>query len=162
MPFADAAREHLDDVFRFVLYTTGDRLVAEDVTADTMERAFRHRSKYDPRRGSARTWLLAVARSAIIDHYRREQRRVRSEQLAASGRQTADSAGISDALSAALEEALRALSASDRELIALRVVLDLDGPTTARLLRISPSACSTRLARALTRLELEMPNHACL
>jgi DNA-directed RNA polymerase specialized sigma24 family protein len=33
------------------------------------------------------------------------------------------------------------------------VVLELDGPTTARLLGISATACSTRLSRALKRLE---------
>jgi DNA-directed RNA polymerase specialized sigma24 family protein len=37
--------------------------------------------------------------------------------------------------------------------IALRVLLELDGPTAARLLGISPTACSTRLSRALHRLE---------
>jgi len=40
--------------------------------------------------------------------------------------------------------------------IALRVLLDLDGDTAARVLGISPTACSTRLSRALKRLEERM------
>jgi DNA-directed RNA polymerase specialized sigma24 family protein len=40
----------------------------------------------------------------------------------------------------------------------LRVVLDLDTETAARLLGISPTACSTRLSRALQRLEEELTN----
>ena len=52
-----------------------------------------------------------------------------------------------------LEAALGLLSAAEREVVALRVLLELDGPTTARVLGISTTACSTRLSRALKRLE---------
>ena len=41
-------------------------------------------------------------------------------------------------------------------MIALRVVLDLDGEATARVLGVSPTAVSTRLSRALKRLEERM------
>src|SRR5918911_1679868 len=58
-------------------------------------------------------------------------------------------AGLSPAMQAALAE----LSAGEREVIALRVLLDLDGETAARLLGISATACSTRLSRALKKLE---------
>jgi len=37
--------------------------------------------------------------------------------------------------------------------IVLRIVIELDGEQTARVLGISPTAVSTRLSRALTRLE---------
>ena len=45
-----------------------------------------------------------------------------------------------------------------REVVALRVLLELDGPGAARVLGISVTACSTRLSRALQRLEEEMTN----
>ena len=41
-------------------------------------------------------------------------------------------------------------------MVALRVLLDLDGPSAARVLGISQTACSTRLSRALKRLEERM------
>jgi DNA-directed RNA polymerase specialized sigma24 family protein len=56
-------------------------------------------------------------------------------------------------LSPALERALAALSAADREIVALRIVLDLDAESAARMLGISATACTTRLSRALKRLE---------
>jgi len=56
-------------------------------------------------------------------------------------------------LSPALERALAALSAADREIVALRIVLDLDAEAAARMLGISATACTTRLSRALKRLE---------
>ncbi|MGH2921300.1 MAG: RNA polymerase sigma factor, partial [Gaiellaceae bacterium] len=57
-----------------------------------------------------------------------------------------------DGLSPVLETALTSLSAGEREVVALRVVLELDGDQAARVLGITPTACSTRLSRALTKL----------
>ena len=58
-----------------------------------------------------------------------------------------------EGLSLELEHALAELSRAEREVVALRIVLELDGETAARVLGISPSACSTRLSRALQKLE---------
>ena len=52
-----------------------------------------------------------------------------------------------------IETALTSLTPGEREVIALRIVLDFDAEHVARLLRISRSACSMRLARALQKLE---------
>ena len=48
------------------------------------------------------------------------------------------------------------LTAAEREVLALRVVLDLDAESTARVLGVSRTACSMRLTRALTKLEERM------
>ncbi len=67
--------------------------------------------------------------------------------------------GFGEGLSPELEEGLRALAAGEREVVALRVVLELDGEETARLLGITPTAVSTRLHRALGKLEERMRSH---
>jgi RNA polymerase sigma factor (sigma-70 family) len=155
--FAAAAEAHLDDVHAYLVYLTGDRSVAEDLTASTFERALRIWRRFDPRRASAKTWLCQIARSAALDHFRSEERRRRREGVYASTeRRDEDEPTIGEGFSPDLAAALRSLSAADRELIALRVLLELDGPTVARLLGISPTACSTRLSRALHRLEERM------
>ena len=61
-----------------------------------------------------------------------------------------------EGLSPALERALAQLSAAEREVVALRIVLELDGEGAARVLGISTTACSTRLSRALAKLEKEV------
>jgi DNA-directed RNA polymerase specialized sigma24 family protein len=48
------------------------------------------------------------------------------------------------------------LTAAEREVIALRIVLDFDAESAARVLGVSRTACSMRLARALTKLEERM------
>jgi RNA polymerase sigma-70 factor, ECF subfamily len=149
--FAAAAEAHLDDVYAYLLYLTGDPTVAEDLTGETFERALRRWRRYDPRRGSAKTWLCQVARSTALDHLRSERRRRRREEAFAPPERQEQA--FVPGLSPELERAVLKLSASEREVIALRVILDLDGESAARLLGISQTACSTRLSRALKRLE---------
>ena len=153
---AEAAERHLDDVYRYVLYLIGDPAVAEDLTAETFELALRRWKRFDPRRGSARTWLCQLARSAALDHLRAESRRHRREERWAAERPEVVEPVFGEGLSPELEAGLARLSAADREVIGLRVVIDLDTESTARLLGISPSACTTRLSRALQRLEEEL------
>jgi RNA polymerase sigma-70 factor (ECF subfamily) len=156
LTFAAAAEAHLDDVFGYLLYLTRDRALADDLAGSTFEKALRGWARFDARRGSARTWLLGIARSTALDWFRAEARRQRREQAAAVPELHEE--GFVEGLSPELEAALAGLSAGEREVIALRIVLELDGDATARLLGISPTAVSTRLSRALKRLEERVRN----
>ena len=149
--FAEAAERHLDDVFGYLLYLTRDRSLADDLSGSTFEKALRAWPRFDPLRGSARTWLLGIARTTALDWFRAESRRRRREEAAALPE--AEEAGFVEGLSPALQTALAELSAGEREVIVLRVVIELDGEQTARVLGISPTAVSTRLSRALAKLE---------
>jgi RNA polymerase sigma-70 factor, ECF subfamily len=154
--FARAAEDHLEDVLAYLVYLTRDRNVAEELAGDAFERALRLWSRYDPRKGSVKTWLCQVARTTALDHFRAEKRRLRRETAYALTEPRAASEPLAEGLSSELERALAKLTAAEREVIALRVLLELDGPAAARVLGISPTACSTRLSRALHRLEEEM------
>jgi RNA polymerase sigma-70 factor (ECF subfamily) len=154
--FASVAERHLDDVYAYLVYLTRDGALAEDLAAETFERALRLWPRFDPRRGSARTWLCQLARTAALDHFRAEERRRRREGLYSLIEREPVEAGLFQGLSPELERALGELSAGEREVIALRVLLDLDGDTAARVLGISTTACSTRLSRALKKLEERM------
>jgi len=148
---AEAAELHLDDVFGYLLYLTRDRETAEDLAGSTFEKALRLWGRFDPRRGTARTWLLGIARTTALDWFRAESRRRRREESVAPPERVEEA--FVEGLSPELEAALATLSAAEREVLVLRVVLELDGDATARVLGISPTAVSTRLSRALKRLE---------
>jgi RNA polymerase sigma-70 factor, ECF subfamily len=154
--FASVAERHLDDVHAYLVYLTRDRGIAEDLTAETFEKALRLWRRFDPRRASARTWLCQLARTTALDHFRAEERRRRREGVYASEASGPYEDGLFGGLSPQIEQALARLSAGEREVIALRVLLDLDGETAAQVLGISVSACSTRLSRALKKLEERM------
>jgi RNA polymerase sigma factor (sigma-70 family) len=151
--FAEVAAEQLDAVYRYLVYLTGDRSAAEDLAAETFEKAFRTWRRFDPRRGTPRTWLCKIARSVAIDWFRAETRRKRREETYARDIATEVDDVFGEGLPERLEHALRELSPAEREVVALRVLLELDGPSAARVLGISQTACSTRLSRALQRLE---------
>src|SRR6188508_2410570 len=155
--FAAAAEAHLDDVYGYLLYLTRDRSLAEDLAGETFEKALRAWRRFDPTRGSAKTWLLNIARTAALDWFRADERRRRRERAVAEPEAREDT--IAEGLSPELERALRSLSAAEREVVALRVLLELDGVEAARVLGISPTACSTRLSRALTKLEEKVREH---
>jgi len=154
--FAAVAEDHLDDVYGYLLYLCRNATLAEDLAGETFEKALRSWRRFDPHRGTARTWLLAIARTTALDWFRSEERRRRREEAAAPPDRHDDRVG--EGLSPQLEAALATLTAGEREVIALRVVLELDGEAAARLLGISQTACSTRLSRALKRLEERMSN----
>ena len=151
MTFAQAAESHLDDVYGYLTWFTGDRAAADELTGATFERALRLWHRFDPARGSAQTWLCQVARTVALDHFRSERRRTRREELAAQPDRFDEP--FAEGLSADLETALTILSAGEREVIALRVILDVDAGTASRVLGISPTNCTTRLNRALKKLE---------
>jgi RNA polymerase sigma-70 factor (ECF subfamily) len=158
--FAEVAERNLDNVYRYLLMLTKDPTLAEDLTGETFERAFLHWRRFDPRRGAPRTWLCQIARSAALDHFRAEERRRRRETTYARDTADAEEAPFAEGLSPALEAGLAELSAAEREIIALRVVLELDGDGAARVLGISRTACSTRLSRALQKLEEKVRTNA--
>jgi RNA polymerase sigma factor (sigma-70 family) len=163
MSFSAVARNNLDAVYRYLLATTKDAALAEDLTSETFERALRRWHRFDPSRAGEKTWLLMLARSAALDHFRSEARRQRREERFA-GEQDSEAPGVEIdlGLSPALEEALAGLSAAEREVIALRVVVELDGDTAAKVLGISRTACSTRLSRALRKLEERVSAHVAV
>jgi RNA polymerase sigma factor (sigma-70 family) len=151
--FAAVAEEHLDDVYRYLVYMTKDAITADDLTGETFARALLSWKRFDERRGSPRTWLCQIARSTALDHFRAEERRRKREQAYAASEPASDDRDPFVALSPVLRKALAELSAADREVIALRVILELDGEAAARVMGIGRTACAMRLSRALKKLE---------
>ena len=60
--------EHLPRVYNFFRYRVGAD--AEDLTAQTFEKAWRSRQTYGPDLGEVITWLLTIARNVAVDHFR--------------------------------------------------------------------------------------------
>ncbi len=150
--FAVAAEQHLDDVYRYLLYLTKDTALAEDLTSETFERALRAWDRFDGRASPA-TWLCKVARNVALDHFRSDERRRRREERYAREQGDELYERTRQEFSPEVERALLGLSAAEREVIALRVILEVDNESAARVLGISRTACSMRLSRALESLK---------
>ncbi len=85
-------RREAQGLYGFLAYRTGDRALAEDLLADTFERALRARRGFDRRRGTERNWLYAIALNLLRDHARRAATEGRAVDRVRSGR--AASAGL--------------------------------------------------------------------
>lgn len=70
-----AVRAHGPELFGFALNACGDRALADDCVQETFVRAWQSRRRFDPERGSMRTWLFAIARNVVIDELRSRARR---------------------------------------------------------------------------------------
>ncbi|MDE3191938.1 MAG: RNA polymerase sigma factor, partial [Acidobacteriota bacterium] len=110
--FPDVVAEQLDAVYGYLVYLTGDRTAAEDLAAETFEKAFRTWRRFDPRRSSPRTWLCSIAHNVAIDWFRSEARRRRREETYSRDVEVAGELG--DGLPGPMEEALRELSPAER------------------------------------------------
>ena len=151
--FALVYEEHVWRVYGFLAYRLRDRDAAEDLTQATFERALRAWSRFDPRRASEGTWLLAIARNLLIDHHRRD----RSSQLEPLEEHFAPTVpGPEERLttSPSLVRALTQLSDRDREVLALRFGGDLTGPEIAMLLGLTLANVQQILSRSLRKLRL--------
>ncbi len=70
--FDTLIRLYYDYVFGFLLKTTSDKALTEDLTQETFLKMIRSIEKFDPG-GSAGfgTWLVTIAKNCYIDHLRR-------------------------------------------------------------------------------------------
>ena len=147
-------------MYRYVLYLTGDPSAAEDLTAQTFEAALRSYGRFDPRRGTARAWLCQLARTAALDHLRGERRRRRREDAYAESRPDRVEQRFGEGFSPSSRARSRPSRPASARCSRCGSCSTWTGPTTARVLGISHTACTTRLSRALRKLEEGMTSHA--
>ena len=131
--------------------------MAEELVQDTFVRLWRSAGRFDPRRGSVRTFVYAIARNVSADL----QRRRASRPLpVAEGSEGLDSMteDTDDALLLGLElrAAIEALSDKHRETIQLAYDEDLTQVQIARRLGVPLGTVKTRAYHALRALRTEL------
>lgn len=152
--FAELYCAHTYAVFNYCLFRVNDSAVAEDLTADTFERAWRARSSYRPDQANFNTWLFTICRHIVTDWQRRQQRR----QLTPLDEQHVDSRPSPEAQVTALEQQqqlrclLQALDPDDQELIALKFGAGLTNRHIAQLTGKSETAVGSALYRIMQKL----------
>lgn len=78
--FATQCVPHYQMVYRFVLSLSGDRWVAEEVTQETFERAFRSYGRFKGK-CAVSTWLCQIAKNSYFAHVRREKKYVATDEF---------------------------------------------------------------------------------
>ena len=143
--FAEFYAARRDQCLRALVAGGTDRAAAEEAVAEAFARAWASWPKVS-RHPAPTAWVVRTALNHHVSRWRRTRREVAL---------TADvSAGLDPAHGehADLLRAVAALPPRQRQVIALRVFLDLDTKQTAEALDLSPGTVTTHLHRALTSL----------
>jgi RNA polymerase sigma-70 factor, ECF subfamily len=163
--------------FREPLYNAGRAIARDDATgrelADSLyadlygmkSGAGERRSKLDyyMGRGSLEGWLRTVLAQEFVNRYRSHKRMVSLEEEEEAGKQFVAAtaaptiAGIQDAkLTAATDEALRALGSEEKLILASYFLDDRTLAEIARMLSVHESTISRKLERAVKSLRSEI------
>ncbi|MFJ9247229.1 sigma-70 family RNA polymerase sigma factor [Streptomyces sp. NPDC101776] len=154
-----AAVDHLvralhRDVLRYVAHLCADPQAVDDLAQDTFLRALGSLHRFEGR-SSARTWLLSIARRAVIDSYRHAAVRprlsdVQDWQLAVELAQPQGLPGFDDGV--ALLDLLALLPDERREAFLLTQLLGLPYAEAAEFADCPVGTVRSRVARARATL----------
>jgi RNA polymerase sigma-70 factor (ECF subfamily) len=143
----------IPQVYSWVFKRCGDAALAEDVTSETLLAAA---TRYREGEGQAVTmsWLIAVARNKLVDHWRRAEREQHWLHLIWGG---ADHGGVpwsGDEPPTRTVDALGELSPTHQAVLSLRYFDDLPVAEVARTLGRSVHATESLLNRAKAAFRL--------
>ncbi len=141
--------EYYDDIYRYCFFRMQDHSLAEDLTQEA--------------------FLYTIARNLCIDHIRHTKTRPESGincdiSISGDAAHSTEGAAFSPTASVSeltdtsvvLAQALQTLSESDREIICLRYVLELNPGEIGRIMNLSRFAVYRRLKRALKLLKNQL------
>ncbi len=141
--------EYYDDIYRYCFFRMQDHSLAEDLTQEA--------------------FLYTLARNLCIDHIRHTKTRPESGincdiSISGDAAHSTEGAAFSPTASVSeltdtsvvLAQALQTLSESDREIICLRYVLELNPGEIGRIMNLSRFAVYRRLKRALKLLKNQL------
>lgn len=154
--FAEFYAGARDDCLRAVYASVGDRQAAEDLVAEAFARAW-VRWPAVCRHPAPRAWVVRTALNTRVSWWRRHRREV---PLPDTGHEDAvqpalGGGGLDGSVDPELMAVLLRLPARQRQVIALRLFLDLDTAQTARTLGIAPGTVRAHLTRAIATLRAE-------
>jgi DNA-directed RNA polymerase specialized sigma24 family protein len=154
--FAEFYETARDDCLRAVFASVGDRQVAEDLVAEAFARAWA-RWRTVGHHPAPRAWVVRTALNARVSWWRRYRREVTlPDSVSAAAGRTGLDGGLDGGVDPELMGALLRLPARQRQVVALRIFLDLDTARTAQTLGIAPGTVTAHLARAMATLREEL------
>jgi RNA polymerase sigma factor (sigma-70 family) len=151
LDFAEFYRSARDECLRTVMVSVGDQDTAQDLVDEAFARACASWRKVCSHPAPA-AWVVRTALNVNISRWRRLRREVAvADPATVADMPHSDRAG-DGAVDPRIMAALLRLPARQRQVVALRLFLDLDTDRTAEVLGVAPSTVKAHLARALGAL----------
>ncbi len=152
-----AYKADLPRIYNFMRYRVGDDKVAEDLTAETFEKAWRNRQRYRRDLAAFSTWLFTIARHVAIDYFRKPHQEVDMEgTMPVDTNESMDDLVQKHSDYERFTSLISELSGRDRELVALKYGAGLTNRAIASLSGISETNVGTILHRITQQLRTEL------
>jgi RNA polymerase sigma-70 factor (ECF subfamily) len=146
-------RDHYPAIYRYLLYLTGHRETAEDLTQETFLQAWRHLDQFEGR-APLRLWLHQIARREFLQA-RRRRLRVPMEREATSLEEVAERSDLHARAwtdEAELRVLLGKLPEEQREVMILHYLAGCSSSEIARIIHAPASTVRYRLGAARAHL----------
>jgi RNA polymerase sigma-70 factor (ECF subfamily) len=169
--WAELVRTHHGRVYGLCYRFTGSSHDAEDLTQDVFLKVYGNLRAFDGARGSFGTWITAMTRNLLVDHFRRSKQQRATDSMDAGwdeseGRTHADRLGVhledkgrsphdnavQRELEVMVQQALTKVSPELREAVILRDLQDMDYKEIALVLRVPEGTVKSRISRGRAEL----------
>jgi RNA polymerase sigma-70 factor (ECF subfamily) len=139
-------------IYRFMFWRTKDQMLAEDLTSNVFEKAWRTRQNFTG--GSTRAWLYRIAHTTLIDYWRKK-RDITDEVIVPAA--VSDGMALDEALDRSLaltkmRQAVDKLPLDTRQVVRLRFIEGCSARQTAEQLSLSEANVRVIQYRALKKL----------
>ncbi len=147
---------YVQSIYRYLVSRLRDSEAAKDLTSQTFLTAFEAFPRYR-HNGHFPAWLFSIARSKLVDHLRKENRRsgVWLENDSADALDPLQEI-VQDERIVALRGLIESLPEEEQELLRLRYVASLSFPDMAALLKRNEAAVKKTLYRLLARMQNQL------
>jgi len=117
--------EHMPQVYGYVyMRTSRDKSLAEDIVSEIFLKAIENFDKFDPKKGSFKSWIFQITRNYLIDFFRsnRNKSNTSIDELANELKDSKDTQSIAqnEIEKTIIKETIEALPENKKELVLLR------------------------------------------
>jgi len=139
-------------IYRFMFWRTRDAMLAEDLTSNVFEKAWRTRKNFIG--GSAKAWLYKIAHTTLVDYWRQKKEILDDTIIAQAVSETAELEVTYDQQLAVaeLQKALGSLPSDMRAVVQSRFIDGQSARQTALRLNLSEANVRVIQYRALKKL----------
>jgi RNA polymerase sigma-70 factor (ECF subfamily) len=142
----------LPRLYNYFRYRLGDEVVAEDLTSQVLEKAWRKRHRYRRDRAAFSAWLYGIAKNEVVAYLRKRRISLPLSLAEKASDETAEHILEHSQDLQTLSNFLGDLPDRERELISLKFGADLNNREISAITGLSESNVGTILSRVLQKL----------
>ncbi|GAB6989273.1 RNA polymerase sigma factor [Paenibacillus pini] len=144
---------YFDDVYRFILFKTGNRWDTDDLVSEVFRKVFEKYKSVNLEQNT-KSWLMTIARNTVIDYYRRRKDLTYGQDPEVLGyMQTNELLIDMEIRNECLKQSMFSLSADEKEIINLKYMGGLKYKEISEMLGKTEQWLKTKAHRIKHKME---------